>query len=341
MHADSPRLSLAPMMERTDRHFRFLFRLITRRTLLYTEMVTTAAILRGDRRRLLEYDACQHPIALQLGGDDPAALAASAKIAVEQFGYDEINLNVGCPSDRVQGGGFGACLMLDPPRVRDCVAAMRDAVGVPVTVKHRIGVDDKDHYDDMRRFVDTVAGAGCRRFSVHARKAWLSGLSPKENRTIPPLRYDEVYRLKRERPDLVIELNGGILTLEAAHAQLEHVDAVMIGRYAYDRPYDFAAADRLFFGDDTAPLSREQVIAAFVPYVVARAAEGHRVHAVVRHALGLYAGFPGTGAWKRTLGALACRPDATADVLWRAFEAAEEAGRSLSNQSALREPTED
>ncbi len=241
-------VSVAPMMDRTDRHFRYFMRQITRRTLLYTEMVTMNAILHGDRESLLGYSEEEHPIALQLGGDDPGKLAECAKIA-EDWGYDEVNLNVGCPSDRVQKGRFGACLMAYPDVVARSVEAMREACGLAVTVKHRIGVDDLDQYEDMKRFVETVARAGCDRFSVHARKAWLQGLSPKENREVPPLRYEDVYRLKDEFRDLKIEINGGIKTLAETKTHLERVDAVMIGRAAYDNPYVFAEVDREIFGD--------------------------------------------------------------------------------------------
>jgi tRNA-dihydrouridine synthase A len=261
-------ISVAPMMDRTDRHFRRMLRLLSAETLLYTEMVTCAAILNGDREHLLGFDPREHPIALQLGGDDPAALAECARIAAG-LGYDEINLNVGCPSDRVQSGNFGACLMREPDRVAASVEAMRAAVGLPVTVKHRIGVDELDRYEDMLGFVDVVAAAGCDRFSVHARKAWLSGLSPKQNRSVPPLRHAEVHRLKRERPALVVEINGGITNLDEAGAQLDHVDAVMIGRAAWDNPYLFAEVDRRMFGAHAPDPGRAQVVAAYLEHVEA------------------------------------------------------------------------
>ncbi len=311
------------MMDCTDRHFRYLMRLVTRRTLLYTEMITTSAILRGPRMRLLEFDPIEHPLSLQLGGDDPAALAECARIAVEEFGYDEVNLNCGCPSDRVQGGGFGACLMARPDQVARCVEAMRGTIDAPVTVKHRIGIDNDDTYEFMSNFVTTVASAGCERFTVHARKAWLTGLSPKENRTIPPLRYELVHRLKREHSRLGVEINGGFIDLEVAREQLEHVDAVMIGRRAYDAPYSFAAADALFFGDDRAPLTRVEVVHAFLPHVEEMLRRGHRLHAVVRHALGLFSGVPGTKAWKRALGSAATRPGAGPEALLQALDAAQ------------------
>ena len=293
------------MMDRTDRDFRWLMRRISRRTLLYTEMVTAQAIARGERDRLLAFDPSEHPIALQIGGDDPELLAEAARVG-EGFGYDEINLNVGCPSDRVQSGNFGACLMLDPPRVAAGVAAMRDAVRVPVTVKHRIGVDERDRYEDMLEFVDVVSQASSDRFSVHARKAWLQGLSPKQNREVPPLRYDEVHRLKRERPHLPVEINGGIKTGDAVAEQLEHVDAVMLGRVAWDRPWIFADFDRRFFGSTEAAPSRREVVEDFGRYAEARIAAGGRPVPVLRGLLNLFAGEPGTKRWKQAVNEI-CR----------------------------------
>ena len=249
-------------MDRTDRHFRFIMRQMTKKTLLYTEMVTTGAVIHGERERIIGYNAIEKPLVLQVGGDDPKALTECARIA-EGAGYDEININVGCPSDRVQNGNFGACLMSQPELVAEGVAEMRKAVKIPVTVKHRIGIDDFDSYEFMLKFVDTVSQSGADRFSVHARKAFLQGLSPKENRTVPPLRYEDVYRLKRERPDLWIEINGGIRTLEATQEHLHHVDGVMIGRAAYEDPYIFARADRDIFKDESAVIpSREDIVLA-------------------------------------------------------------------------------
>jgi len=297
----TPPLSIAPMMDRTNRHYRFVMRQITRKTLLYTEMITTGAILFGDQEQHLGFDPEEHPLALQLGGDDPKALAECAKIA-EGRGYDEINLNVGCPSDRVQKGSFGACLMRTPHVVAAAVQAMRAAVSVPVTVKHRIGVDELDAYDDMARFVGIVAEAGADRFSIHARKAWLQGLSPKQNRNIPPLRYDDVYRLKHQFSHLPIEINGGILTLDDAADHLQHVDAVMIGRAAVDTPWIFADADRRIFDVPAQSPSREEVIAAVADYAGRwRGRPRHKPHHITRHLLTLFAGQPGTRAWKRTL----------------------------------------
>jgi tRNA-dihydrouridine synthase A len=298
--AAAHRLSIAPMMDRTDRHFRYFMRQITQRTLLYTEMVTSAAIMHGDRNRLLGFSPAEKPLALQVGGDDPKTLALCAQIAAE-MGYDEINLNVGCPSDRVQNGNFGACLMAQPQRVADCVATMRQATSIPVTVKHRIGIDHKDAYEDMAAFVQTVATAGCERFSVHARKAWLQGLSPKENRDIPPLRYEDVYRLKQEFPHLVIEINGGIQTLEQAKMHLHHVDAVMVGRAAYDNPYLLTHADRCIYGSLSTPPSVFAVVEAMLPYIDYWTGQGLKLHKITRHMLQLFAGQPGSRLWKRYL----------------------------------------
>ena len=308
-------LSIAPMMKCTDRHYRYFMRRITRHTLLYTEMVTTGAILRGRRTDALDFHPDEHPIALQLGGDDPAALAECARIA-EDRGYDEVDLNVGCPSDRVQNGCFGAALMARPEHVAACVSAMRAVTTIPVTVKHRIGIDDLDRYEDMVNFVRVVAESGADRFTVHARKAWLQGLSPKENRTIPPLRYEDVYRLKRELPHLHIEINGGVRTLDATLEHLEHVDAVMIGRAAYDDPWLFADADRRIFGDSAAPeRSRLDVIEEMAEYVDRVVAGGERPHRVTRHMLGLFAGIPGAKRYKRHLSEHANARDATGQVL--------------------------
>jgi tRNA-dihydrouridine synthase A len=295
-------LSVAPMMDCTDRHFRWLMRQISRHTLLYTEMVTANAVLHGDRNLLLGYSPEEHPISLQLGGDDPGSLTECARVA-EGLGYDEVNLNVGCPSERVASGNFGACLMDQPGRVADCVAAMRAAVQIPVTVKHRIGVDDRDSYEHMRGFVDTVAAAGCDRFTVHARKAVLGGLSPKENRTIPPLRYPEVYRLKTELPHLPIEINGGIRSLDAAAEHLQQVDAVMIGRAAYDDPYIFADVDRRFFADPREVPDRVEVALRYGEYAerVLAGAPRLKLSGVTRHILGLFTGVPGAREFRRIL----------------------------------------
>jgi tRNA-dihydrouridine synthase A len=279
------------MMDWTDRHQRVFMRGVTRRALLYTEMVTTNAVLRGDRARVLGYSNLEKPLALQLGGDDPARLAECARIA-EDWGYDEVNLNVGCPSERVKSGNFGACLMAQPELVAACVAAMRAAVRVPVTVKHRIGIDDLDSFEHLRRFVAVVAEAGAARFSVHARKAWLSGLSPKENRTVPPLCYATVYRLKEMFPELTIELNGGVRSIAEVETHLRRVDAVMVGRAAYETPYALAEVDRRLYGDARVPTRRE-VVTSILPYVAEQLGRGVPLKCMTRHMLGLFAGQPG------------------------------------------------
>jgi len=312
-------LSVAPMMDRTDRHFRYFMRQIARRPLLYTEMVTSAAILHGDREKLLGFSPAEKPLALQVGGDSPKDLAICARVA-EEWGYDEVNLNVGCPSSRVQSGNFGACLMAEPRRVADAIAAMRDATALPVTVKHRIGIDDRDRYEDMASFVRTVSETGCRRFTVHARKAWLQGLSPKENRNVPPLRYGDVYRLKQEFPHLIIEINGGFTTLEQVKQQLEKVDAVMIGRAAYDNPYLFAMSDREIYGEITTPPTRHQVIEQMLPYIEDWTSRGGRLNSITRHILQLFAGQPGTKAWKRYLSENAHRDGAGVEVVEAALK---------------------
>jgi tRNA-dihydrouridine synthase A len=306
------------MMECTDRHFRVLMRHITRRTLLYTEMIVTGAILRGDRARFLDFSPVEHPISIQLGGDDPTQLAECARIA-QDWGYDEVNLNVGCPSSRVRSGSFGACLMARPETVARAVEAMRAAVAIPVTVKHRIGIDDHDRYEDMLGFVRAVAAASADRFTVHARKAVLGGLSPKENREIPPLRHHDVHRLKAELPHLAIEINGGLGDLDAAAAQLAHVDAAMIGRAAYDDPWIFAGADRRFFGSDWAPTSRAAVAEAMTGYADDQARRGVSLHHVTRHMLQLFSGQRGARAWRRFLSEQAQRQGAGPEVIRQAL----------------------
>ncbi|WP_026786172.1 tRNA dihydrouridine(20/20a) synthase DusA [Planktothrix rubescens] len=312
-------LSIAPMMDRTDRHYRYFMRQITRRTLLYTEMVTTAAILHGDQEQLLGFSPEEKPLVLQLGGDNPNHLATCAKIA-EDMGYDQVNLNVGCPSDRVQNGNFGACLMAQPELVAKAVEAMQKVVNIPVTIKHRIGIDDQDKYEDMANFVRIVANAGCQHFSVHARKAWLQGLSPKENRTIPPLRYEEVHRLKQEFPQLFIEINGGFKTLTEVKDQLQFVDAVMIGRAAYDHPYLFATADQEIYGEKTPPLTRQEVIEAMYPYLEYWLQKGVKLNSITRHFLELFARQPGTKAWKRYISENAHLTHAGVEVLEQALK---------------------
>jgi tRNA-dihydrouridine synthase A len=312
MSSLSHRFAIAPMMEWTDRHCRVLHRGLTRRALLYTEMVTAEAVIRGDRARLLGFDAREHPLALQLGGSEPARLAEAAKIA-EGFGYDEINLNVGCPSDRVQSGRFGACLMREPQLVADCVAAMRAVVKAPVTVKCRIGVDDQDPEVALCALVDGCAAAGVTVFAVHARKAWLEGLSPKENRDVPPLDYDLVYRLKRERPELTIVINGGIASLDQAEEHLRHVDGVMLGRAAYQTPAILAAVDARFFGAEAGNV--EATVAAFIAYVEQRLAEGVPLNAMTRHMLGLFNGRPGARQFRRHLSEHSTKPGADVQTL--------------------------
>ena len=316
----SPPISIAPMMERTDRHYRFMMRQISRHTLLYTEMVTTGALLHGDAERHLRYDTSEHPIALQLGGDDPIALAECAKMA-EEWGYDEVNLNVGCPSSRVQNGCFGASLMARPHHVADAVAAMRAACSIPVTVKHRIGIDDLDRYEDMANFVSIVSQAGSDRFTVHARKAWLNGLSPKENRTIPPLRYPEVHRLKDDFPHLQVEINGGFRDWDTVAEQLEKVDAVMLGRAAYEDPWLFHTVDAQFFNDSRTRPTRTEVVSAMVDYAESvlhedsRARLGH----IARHMQNLFNGLPGARKWRRTLAERAFKPEASPSLLLEAI----------------------
>ena len=307
------------MMKITDRHCRSFLRCITKRALLYTEMVSTGAVLRGDRQRWLGYSPAEKPLALQLGGDDPVALGECARLA-EDMGYDEVNLNVGCPSPRVQTGNFGACLMEHPHRVADAVAAMRGVVSIPVTVKHRIGIDDLDRYEDMAHFVDVVATSGCDRFIVHARKALLGGLSPKENRTIPPLRYDDVHRLKREFPELLVEINGGFRSLDMVEEQLQAVDGVMIGRAADSDPYLLAEADHRLFGDNSCPVpSRHEVVTLMIPYVEEWLARGEPLHRITRHMLGLFSGQAGARSWRRVLSERAIKERSGLEVLQEAL----------------------
>jgi tRNA-dihydrouridine synthase A len=318
MNTSSHRLCVAPMMDWTDRHCRFFHRLLSPHALLYTEMVTAPAVVHGDRARLLGFDPAEHPVALQLGGAEPRELAAAARVGESQ-GYDEINLNVGCPSDRVQSGRFGACLMREPALVADCIAAMRAAVSIPVTVKCRLGVDEQDEYEDLERFVETVRATGCNVFVVHARKAWLEGLSPKENREIPPLNYARVYRLKREFPALTIIINGGIASVADVHEHLLHVDGVMLGRTAYHEPYRLAEIEHEIFGT---PLpDRDAVLAQLRPYVEAHLARGDRLQHISRHILGLYQGLPGARAFRRLLSERAHRADAGYEVVEQAIAA--------------------
>jgi tRNA-dihydrouridine synthase A len=303
------RFSVAPMMDWTDRHCRFFHRILTRRARLYTEMVTTGALIHGPRARLLAFDPAEHPVALQLGGSEPVDLAHCAKMA-EDLGYDEVNLNIGCPSERVQKGAFGACLMREPDLVGACVAEMRARVRIPVTVKCRIGVDDQDPRDALFRFVDEVSRAGCTTFVVHARKAWLKGLSPKDNRDIPPLDYDLVYALKTERPDLTIVINGGITVLDHATNHLARVDGVMMGRAAYQTPWLLADADRALFGEAPPMRTRREAVAAFIPYIARELGHGTPLNAMTKHLLGLFNGVPGARAFRRHLSENAVKPGA-------------------------------
>ena len=315
------------MMEWTDRHCRYFLRLISARAFLYTEMVTAEAVIHGDRERVLGFNAAEHPVGLQLGGSDPVKLAEAAKIG-ESFGYDEINLNVGCPSDRVQSGRFGACLMAEPVLVADCVAAMADAVTVPVTVKSRIGIDDQDTEQSLDRFIDTVATAGCGTFIVHARKAWLEGLSPKENRDVPPLDYTRVHRLKARRPDLEIILNGGLVSLEESEPHLARLDGVMLGRAVYADPYLMAVVDRTLYGLDVSPLSRAEVLDRFMDYTRRELAKGVRLNAVTRHVLGLFHGQPRARAFRRHIAEKAHLDNAGIEVLEQARDTVLGAARS-------------
>ncbi len=305
IYANRWKLSVAPMMDWTDRHCRYFHRLLTKNTLLYTEMVTTGALLHGDVPRHLDFNIEEHPVALQLGGSEPADVARAAKLG-EQWGYDEINLNCGCPSERVQRGAFGACLMAEPQLVADCVKAMRNTVSVPVTVKHRIGIDKTESYEFVRDFVGTVAAAGCEVFIVHARNAWLQGLSPKQNREVPPLRYELVHRLKKEFPHLVIALNGGINTMEQVQTELQHVDGVMVGREAYHNPWWMAQWDAQFFNDETgdttsdAVITRDSIEAQMVDYMEREAAaHGTHWYSIARHMLGLSHAQPGARLWRQ------------------------------------------
>jgi len=302
------------MMEWTDRHCRYFLRLLSTRAFLYTEMVTAEAVLYGDRQRVLGFDPAEHPVGLQLGGSDPGKLAEAAKIGAA-YGYDEINLNIGCPSDRVQSGRFGACLMAEPDLVADCVRAMGGAVSVPVTVKCRIGIDDQDAEESLDHFIDTMAEAGCATFIVHARKAWLDGLSPKENRDVPPLDHARVHRLKTRRPNLAIIINGGIASLAEAQPHLEYLDGVMLGRAAYADPYLLAAVDQALYGANTAPPTRDEVLDQFMPYVEQGLARGVRLNAMTRHILGLYHGQPRARAFRRHLAENAHLDGAGLDVL--------------------------
>lgn len=322
MNGLSHRFCVAPMMDWTDRHCRYFFRLISKRARLYTEMMTAPALMHGDVPRHLDFDPAEHPVALQLGGSDPAQLAHAARLG-ERWGYDEINLNCGCPSERVQTGSFGACLMAEPARVADCVRAMRDAVGVPVTVKHRIGLDANDDYAFVRDFVGIVADAGCDVFIVHARNAVLSGLSPKENREVPPLRYEYARRLKRDFPRLTIVLNGGLADWKTIERELDFVDGVMLGRAAYHDPWLLAQVDPRLFGDAGAPKPRGEIVAALMPYAAKELAQGTSLRSIARHILGLYHGVRGGRRFRQLLSDAARLRNADTSLLQDALRAVE------------------
>ncbi|WGS60719.1 tRNA dihydrouridine(20/20a) synthase DusA [Vibrio lentus] len=314
----SCRLSVAPMLDWTDRHCRYFHRLLSQQTLLYTEMVTTGAILHG-KGDFLEYNEQEHPLALQLGGSNPVDLAACAKLAGER-GYDEVNLNVGCPSDRVQNGRFGACLMAEPELVADCVSAMKEVTDIPITVKTRIGIDDQDSYEFLTKFVSTVSEkGGCEQFTIHARKAWLSGLSPKENREIPPLDYDRAYQIKKDFSDLVIAVNGGITTLEQTKEHLQHLDGVMIGREAYHSPFILAEVDQQIFGMDTPIKKRSQVVEEMYPYIERELSNGASLGHISRHMLGLFQSMPGARQWRRYISENAHKKGAGIEVVQAAL----------------------
>ena len=312
-------ISVAPMLDWTDRHERYFLRLLSRRILLYTEMVTTGALIHGDRDRFLAYNDREHPVALQLGGSDPGDLAVCAKMA-QDVGYDEVNLNLGCPSDRVQSGRFGACLMAEPDLVAQCVAAMRQAVDIPVTVKTRIGIDELDSFEELSAFVRAVAEGGCKTFILHARKAWLTGLSPKANREVPPLDYDRVYRIKEAFPDLEIVINGGIRTEAQIRQHLPFVDGVMVGRAAYEDPYFLSTVDQAFYGETRAVSSRQEVLEAFCEYAETQLATGVRLNQMTRHIMGLFRGVPGARAWRRHLSEHTHLSGAGVDVVRDAVE---------------------
>ncbi|MCJ8302214.1 tRNA dihydrouridine(20/20a) synthase DusA [Shewanella sp.] len=308
--------SIAPMLDWTDRHYRYLARIMSTELLLYTEMVTTGAIIHG-KGDYLAYNSEENPLALQLGGSNPQDLATCAKLAAER-GYDEINLNVGCPSDRVQSGRFGACLMADPKLVAECVTAMKQVVDIPVTVKTRIGIDDQDSYEFLTEFVDTVSDVGCDTFIVHARKAWLQGLSPKQNREIPPLDYQRVYRLKQDYPKLHISINGGVKTLDECREHLLHIDGVMVGREAYQNPYILAEVDQLLCGSNKSVLSRDAVLEKFIPYIEKHLVDGGRLNHITRHMTGMFQGEPGSRAWRRYISENAHKQGAGIEVIEQA-----------------------
>lgn len=312
-------ISVAPMMDWTDRFCRYFLRLISQHTLLYTEMITTGAILHGDRDRFLKFDPIEHPVALQLGGSNAKELSQCAKIC-EDYGYDEINLNIGCPSDRVQNGKFGACLMAEPDLVADCVAAMQKNISIPVTVKTRIGIDDQDNEAFLHRFVEKTSAAGCTSFTIHARKAWLTGLSPKQNRDIPPLNYDRVYQLKKSFPDLEIIINGGITRLDEAQKHLDHIDGVMIGRAAYQTPYILAEVDRIFYNDNHPIPTRHDIIEKMMVFIQEQLNNDIYLNHITRHIINLFHEQPGARGFRRHISENAHKPGANIDVIKKALE---------------------
>jgi tRNA-dihydrouridine synthase A len=316
-------VSIAPMLDWTDKHCRYFLRLISQHAVLYTEMVTTGAIIYG-KGDYLAYNQEEHPVALQLGGSDPSDMARCA-VKAQEYGYDEVNINVGCPSDRVQNGRFGACLMAEPQTVAACINSMQAAVDIPVTVKSRIGIDEMDEYKDLTNFIQVVADAGCDTFIIHARKAWLKGLSPKENRDIPPLIYERVYHLKEEFPQLNISLNGGVKTLDDAQLHLNYLDGVMIGREVYSNPYILAEVDKRFYKDEHAIPSRHELVMAMLPYVERQMAQGARVWHIARHMLGIFQGQPGGRIWRRYLSQNGTATNAGTELLVNALEAVSEA----------------
>ena len=310
---------VAPMLDWTDRHCRYFHRLISRHALLYTEMVTTGALIHGDRDRFLKCNSEEQPVALQLGGSKATDLQVCAKMA-EDYGYNEVNLNVGCPSERVQNGRFGACLMAEPERVAECVAAMKRSVVIPVTIKSRIGIDDQDSYSELVHFIASIADAGCKTFIIHARKAWLSGLSAKQNREIPPLRYDMIYQIKQDFPELEIILNGGIDSLAQAQHMMKSVDGVMVGRGVYQRPFMLSEVDEIFFQDAAHKKSRVQVILELIPYIQQQLKFGMRLNRISRHILGLFHNQPGAKNWRRYISDNACKPNADENVILTALK---------------------
>lgn len=313
------RFCVAPMMDWSDRHCRYLWRLISKNALLYTEMVTTGALLQGDRDRFLKFNPDEHPVALQLGGSNPKHLALCSRLA-EEWAYDEVNLNCGCPSDRVQNGMIGACLMAHPSLVTDCLKAMQDSVSIPVTIKHRIGIDNMDEYQGLVDFVGSIAESGCSTFIVHARKAWLQGLSPKENRDLPPLLYDHVYRLKQTFPELTIVINGGIKSLEECKVHLQQVDGVMIGREAYSNPFLLADVDKQLFQVNATPVSRQDILTDYIAYCDDQLEQGTRLHHMSKHILGLFQGIPGARAFRRVISENAHRNGADTSVIKSALK---------------------